>query len=158
MYICIYIYIIYIIYIYISYIYISIHHIPYLLCLSYISITFINKTYPPNPLKRKNCWKHTLKTFEANNFIQQNICNNTIMLVLSFLVKFFCLGLLPIYSGTPILYTCYSCLCYWSDTYCQQLLVICCIISKSVLNINNERHCCGEQGKGNYGGNNNRCK
>ena len=31
-----------------------IHHIPYLFCLSHISITFINKTNPSNSLKRKN--------------------------------------------------------------------------------------------------------
>ena len=30
-----------------------IHHIPYLFCLSHISITFINKTNPSNSLKRK---------------------------------------------------------------------------------------------------------
>ena len=64
-YICIYIYIyificiyMYFICIYI-YIYVClcgkdrIHHIPYLLCLSHISIAFINKTNPSNSLKRK---------------------------------------------------------------------------------------------------------
>ena len=115
-------------YIYSFYIYIyiylcgkdHIHHIPYLFCLSHISITFINKTNPSNSLKRKKYWKHS--------------------------------------HGTPIIYACYSCHCYWSDMYCQQLLVICYIISKSVLNINNECHYCGGQGKGNYGGNNNRCR
>ena len=45
-----------------------IHHIPYFFCLSHISITFINKTNPSNPLKRKKYRKHTLKTFGANNF------------------------------------------------------------------------------------------
>ena len=60
-YIYMYIYVFYVyvyIYIYI-YIYIClcgkdhIHHIPYLFCLSHISITFINKTNPSNSLKRK---------------------------------------------------------------------------------------------------------
>ena len=52
----------------IKYIIDHIHHIPYLFCLSHISITFINKTNPSNPLKRKKYRKHTLKTFGANNF------------------------------------------------------------------------------------------
>ena len=125
-YICICIYIcIYTYYIYIYiYIYLQgkdhIHHIPYLLCLSYISITFINKTYPPNPLKRKNCWKHTLKTFEANNFIQQNICEIPSCLFYHFWSSFFVWVYSLFIYGTPIIYTCCSCHCYWSDTYCQQ--------------------------------------
>ena len=127
-YIYMYLYIYLYVYICILYVYIyvclcgkdHIHHIPYLFCLSHISITFINKTNPSNSLKRKKYWKHS--------------------------------------HGTPIIYACYSCHCYWSDMYCQQLLVICYIISKSELNINNECHYCGGQGKGNYGGNNNRCR
>ena len=108
-YICMYLYIYIYMYIYICILYVyiyvclcgkdHIHHIPYLFCLSHISITFINKTNPSNSLKRKKYWKHS--------------------------------------HGTPIIYACYSCHCYWSDMYCQQLLVICYIISKSVLNINN---------------------
>ena len=65
MYLYIYIYIYMYIYVFYMYIYIyiyiyvclcgkvRIHHIPYLFCLSHISITFINKTNPSNSLKRK---------------------------------------------------------------------------------------------------------
>ena len=58
LYVYIYIYIYIYLYVYI-YIYVClcgkdrIHHIPYLFCLSHISITFINKTNPSNSLKRK---------------------------------------------------------------------------------------------------------
>ena len=39
-----------------------------------ISITFIGKTDPTNPLKRENYWKHTLKTFAPYDLnIKENV-------------------------------------------------------------------------------------
>ena len=34
--------------------------------LSDVSVTFIEKTDPSNPLKKENYWKNTLKTFAPN--------------------------------------------------------------------------------------------
>ena len=39
-----------------------------------VSITFISKTDPSNPIQRENYWKHTLKTFAPYNLdIKENV-------------------------------------------------------------------------------------
>ena len=39
-----------------------------------VSITFISKTDPSNPIQRENYWKHTLKTFAPYNLdIKENM-------------------------------------------------------------------------------------
>ena len=78
-----------------------------------VSITFIGKTDPTNPLQRESYWRHTLKT---SALYGHNIKEN---------VSGFIAGFDPIYMNWCYLH---SCCC--SYTCCLQLLAIGYMISK----------------------------